>query len=285
MSNFTNPSQSHEFHAFSQFEPSEAAAIIFIVAFTLLLIAHLGQSVRYKIWYMWPLIASTALLVVAYSLREFCIHDRTNQSTFIVSQVFVVVAPACLAAELYWLVCKAMTFIGSKYSLIRPSFITPIFVGIDIASIGTQAGGSITLFNQDGESALQKMRTGRLILVLGLLFQLAGFCVFLFLAIFFDRKAHRAGKGELRVLRPLMNAFYISGALIVLRSIYRAVEFLTMDLSTTDMSGYLLDTEWPYYVLDALPVAAAILVYNFLFPAKYLPEKGDDGDDLALVNL
>jgi hypothetical protein len=175
--------------------------------------------------------------------------------------------------------------IGSDYSLVRPSFITPIFVGIDIACIGTQAGGSITLFNQDGESALQKMRTGRLILVLGLFFQLAGFCVFLVLAIFFDRKASRSRKEGLRALRPLMNAFYISGALIVLRSIYRVVgesghshnyeggtsgsslpylfpvEFLTINLLTPNMSGYLLDTEWPYYVLDALPVAVRIIIY------------------------
>jgi hypothetical protein len=178
-----------------------------------------------------------------------------------------------------------IVLIGSEYSLVRPSFITPIFVGIDIACIGTQAGGSITLFNQDGESALQKMRTGRLILVLGLFFQLAGFCVFLVLAIFFDRKSSKARKEGVRALRPLMNAFYISGALIVLRSIYRTVgefghsrnyeggksgssspylfpvEFLTIDLATPNMSGYLLDTEWPYYVLDALPVAVRIIIY------------------------
>jgi hypothetical protein len=49
MSNSTDPSQSHEFHAFAQFEPSEAAAIIFIVVFALLLVGHIGQSIRYKV--------------------------------------------------------------------------------------------------------------------------------------------------------------------------------------------------------------------------------------------
>lgn len=106
-----------------------------------------------------------------------------------------------------------------------------------------------------------------------------------------------------------MNAFYISGALILLRSIYRAVgeyivnlivsgaddlsEFISLDLNKRPPGGYLYVTEWPYFVLDGLPMAVSVFltlssvrahkpvqfatfVYNILFPAKYLPRTKDE---------
>ncbi|KAG8768526.1 hypothetical protein FRC20_005150, partial [Serendipita sp. 405] len=96
-----------QFTAFRQFEPSEAAAIIFTVVFGLLLGAHLWQSWRAKIWYLWPLIIATALEFVGYILREYCIKNRHEKIPYIISQVFVIISPACLAADLYMLVGRA----------------------------------------------------------------------------------------------------------------------------------------------------------------------------------
>jgi hypothetical protein len=41
--------------------------------------------------------------------------------------------------------------------------------------------------------------------------------------MYFDRKTTVSLRQHVASLRPLMNAFYVSGALILLRSIYRAV--------------------------------------------------------------
>jgi hypothetical protein len=41
--------------------------------------------------------------------------------------------------------------------------------------------------------------------------------------MYFDRKTTVALRSRVAILRPLMNAFYLSGALILLRSIYRVV--------------------------------------------------------------
>jgi hypothetical protein len=41
--------------------------------------------------------------------------------------------------------------------------------------------------------------------------------------MYFDRKTTVALRSRVAILRPLMNAFYLSGALILLRSIYRTV--------------------------------------------------------------
>ncbi|PVF97170.1 RTA1-domain-containing protein [Serendipita vermifera] len=266
---------SHAFIAFKQYEPNEAACIVFIVVFGLLVALHLWRSFRAKVWYMWPLIVSTMMEWLGYLLREYSIHNRTKKGPYLTSQVLIIVSPACLAVQLYMLIGKTMEFVGIEYSLIRPSWIAPIFLGIDILSIIAQAAGSAILFNQDASTSIDQVKTGRAILIVGLFIQLVGFSVFLFLSIFFDRKTHvKLGK-RISLLRPLMNAFYIAGALILIRSIYRAVEFITIDLSTRPVSGYLWNTEWPYYVLDALPIALSVLVYLILFPPNYLPSNPD----------
>ncbi|PVF97169.1 hypothetical protein CPB86DRAFT_461150 [Serendipita vermifera] len=268
----SSPQLKGVFRAFVQYEPSEAACIVFIVAFAILLVLHIARAIRAKVWYMWPLIVSTALELLGYILREYVIHNRTEKTPYLVSQVFVIIAPACLAVQLYMLVGRTMNYVGSQYTLIRPSWITPTFLGIDIISIITQGAGSAVIFNQDSSTSLDRIKLGRTILILGLFIQLVGFAIFLLFSILFDRKATVQLKGKVAMLRPLMNAFYISGSLILLRSIYRAVEFIDIDISTRPVKGYLWETEWPYYVLDATPITLSILVYLILFPPNSLPK-------------
>lgn len=257
------------FTAFKQYEPNEPAAIVFIVVFVLLLFAHVWQSVRAKVWYMWPLILATAIEVVGYVLRVYSIHNRHEKNPYLVGQVFIIIAPACLAANLYMLVGRAILFVGPGYAIMRPAWITPVFVGFDVLAIATQGIGSAIIFGVDND--IDKMKTGRTVLILGLFIQLVAFFAFLLLAMYFDRKTTVALRQRVAFLRPLMNAFYITGALILLRSIYRAVEFISLDLNQRPPNGYLYVTEWPYFVLDAVPIAAATFVYNVLFPAQYLP--------------
>ncbi|KAG8815197.1 hypothetical protein FRC19_001187 [Serendipita sp. 401] len=242
-----------QFTAFRQFEPSEAAAIIFTVVFGLLLGAHLWQSWRAKIWYLWPLIIATALEFVGYILREYCIKNRHEKIPYIISQVFVIISPACLAADLYMLVGRAMLYVGPGYSIIRPNWITPLFVGLDFLSIATQGLGGGILFGDITD--INKLKRGRMILILGLFIQLVAFAIFLFFAVWFDVKTNRDLKQKVAKLRPLMNTFYVSGGLILLRSIYRAIEFISVDFTTRPARGYFFNVEWAYYVLDALPIA------------------------------
>lgn len=114
-----------------------------------------------------------------------------------------------------------MVYVGPGYSVIRPGWITPLFVGLDVLAIATQGIGSALIFGTDLD--VNKLSRGRSILIGGLFIQLAAFAVFLSLALYFDRKTTVALRQLVAPLRPLMNAFYLSGAMIFLRSIYRAV--------------------------------------------------------------
>lgn len=119
------------------------------------------------------------------------------------------------------LVGRAMSYGGQSYALIRPTRITATFVGIDVASILAQAAGAALLFNE--ASDINKLQRARAILDAGLFIQIAGFGVFLFVAVWFDFKSTQALRGRISHIRWLMNAFYLSGLLILLRSIYRIV--------------------------------------------------------------
>jgi RTA1 like protein len=68
-----------------------------------------------------------------------------------------------------------MVYVGSGYSIIRPSFVTPVFVGFDVLAIATQGFGSAILFGTDVD--LNKLKTGRAVLILGLFIQLGAFVV------------------------------------------------------------------------------------------------------------
>jgi uncharacterized membrane protein len=114
-----------------------------------------------------------------------------------------------------------MIYVGSGYSLVRPSWITPIFFGLDLISIATQAIGSTILFSDESDE--DKLKKGRAILIVGLFVQLVAFTVFLVLAIVFDRRITVALKTRVAGLRHLMNTFYMAGALILVRSVYRAI--------------------------------------------------------------
>ncbi|KAG8774506.1 hypothetical protein FRC15_001254, partial [Serendipita sp. 397] len=242
-----------QYRAFKHYEPSEAAAIIFAVVFGILLVAHLWQSVRAKIYYLWPLLLATVLECAGYILREYTIHHRTEKPPSVIGQVFIIIAPACLAAALYMIVERIILQVGTIYSSLRPSWITPIFVGFDLVSIRLQSIGATLLFNN--EDSLDELKKARKILIAGLLIQLIAFAVFLILTGLFDRKAARGSPGKMRFVRPLMTAFYVTGALVMIRSIYRAIEFITVNFNVLPPTGYFFNVEWAYYVLDALPIA------------------------------
>lgn len=110
---------------------------------------------------------------------------------------------------------------GPEATWISHAIITKLFVIVDAICVLTQAAGSSVLSGD--EASRSTVMTGRAILIAGLILQIVSFCIFLVISIAFDFKA-RSLKGEqLKPLRPLFTAFYISAGLIIGRSIFRTV--------------------------------------------------------------
>ena len=141
----------------------------------------------------------------------------------------------------YMIVGRIMAYVGGEYSFIKHTWITKIFVGIDLFAILTQAGGGAMLVryrsslstcpnsrytqaNAGGDP--KKLNTAKNILLIGLVIQIVAFCFFCFVAIRYNLRTRREPalapyQKEMKGLKRLWMAFYVTGLLITGRSIYR----------------------------------------------------------------
>ncbi|KAG9099444.1 hypothetical protein FS749_001251 [Ceratobasidium sp. UAMH 11750] len=251
------------------YDASIPAAILFTVLFGLTLLVHFGQAIRGRCRYLIPLLIATALETAGYVFRYLAIKMPTQEWPSILSQIFIIVAPAFLAANEYMIFGRIMAYVGSEHGLVRPTIITKLFVGADILTILTQAAGG-SMLNGDNMSSL---RIGRLILIGGLAAQVGTFAIFMVLAVAFDIRTRRPLGSDMKVIHPLMWALYASGILIIIRSIYRTIEFSQIHFTADDETGYVVDHEWLFYVFDSLLVLAATVVLNIIHPSDYIPSR------------
>ena len=67
-----------------------------------------------------------------------------------------------------------------------------------------------------------------------------------------------------------MHMLYGISALIIIRSVFRIVEYVM------GTSGYPLRHEWTLYVFDTIPMLVSTALFYFRYPAEIVPEKSAD---------
>jgi hypothetical protein len=114
-----------------------------------------------------------------------------------------------------------MSFVGPESTFISHKIITKLFVVIDIVCFLAQAAGAGALSGNNASK--NSVATGRVILIAGLMLQVVSFSLFVIITVLFDFKARQLKGDQLKQLRPLFTAYYISAFLIIGRSIYRTI--------------------------------------------------------------
>jgi hypothetical protein len=122
------------------------------------------------------------------------------------------------------------------------------------------------------------IETGHALIKASLLVQIVVIVCFVVLAVAFHRSCIKTGQRDRRVLSPLIT-LYISMTLIMIRTIYRTVEYFGVasinfhdpDLDHTDLSP-LIRHEWYFYVFEASLMLANSILWNMRHPRRYLPE-------------
>jgi len=161
---------------------------------------------------------------------------------------------------------------GERFSIVHPTRMTKVFVWGDILTLNVQSTGA-------GLAAQDKhQKIGEYIVVAGLLLQLIVFGFFVVAATVFHVRMRRdvARKSELRPHAPWrqgLRMLYTCCALIVVRSVFRVVEYVM----GTD--GYLLSNEWPMYVFDAVLMWAVQVIFFVWFPDKFQIGRDDREED------
>jgi len=131
----------------------------------------------------------------------------------------------------------------------------------DVISFLVQVGGAILLLNKNGDP--QRQQTGQNTLMAGLSVNLASFCFFFTLIIWYEVATRRIVRGMKRTYAPIVWAAMFSQILLIGRSIYRVIEF---------QQGYfspIATTEIYFYFFDTLFMILATAVYIPLFPPAF----------------
>jgi hypothetical protein len=112
---------------------------------------------------------------------------------------------------------------------------------------------------------LEALDIGSTTIITGLFVQLLFFGVFLVVAVHFHLRINRTPTARSRIGIPWqkhLKVLYIAGLLIMVRSIFRAVEYIQ------GFDGYLLSHEAYLYVFDAVLMFGVMVLFNVVHPAE-----------------
>lgn len=265
--------------------PSMPGAIIFIILFILATAAHSYRMIRFRQWFYIPFIIGCIFEAIGY-IGFALAHDKTDQLLpFIIQSIFILVAPALFAATVYMILGRLIARMpsGPSCSLIRPSWLTKIFVIGDVFSFLLQASGG-------GMMAMEgKQDLGQNILLVGLFVQIVMFGLFIVVTVAFHVRygrmlavsgAYGSGGGNSRSspngipwLKVLYMLYSVS-VLIMVRSIFRVIEYIM------GQDGYPLNNQWTLFIFDSLLMFLVTALFFFMFhPNDMVGAEQDSGYD------
>ncbi|PYH78744.1 RTA1 like protein [Aspergillus uvarum CBS 121591] len=247
------------------YNPSLAAAVIFIICFLFTSIWHTYQLFRTRTWFFIPFLVGGYFEFIGYCARAVSAEQSPNwtMGPFLVNSLMPLVAPALFAASIYMELGRLVVVLhAEQYSLIRPKWMTKIFVLGDVLSFLLQSGGAGMMAGKTQSS----FKTGSNIIVVGLVVQIVFFGFFIVTTGFFHlRMTKQPTTYSLSSginWKKLVWTLYAASVLILVRSVYRLVEYIE------GFGGYLLSHEAYLYVFDALLMFAVMLIFHFVHPSE-----------------
>ncbi|KAH7014748.1 RTA1 like protein-domain-containing protein [Ilyonectria destructans] len=243
--------------------PNKGASVVFLLLFLTAFI--------FMCWKIWKTRVRFCIVFAIGCLFEFigfaartAAHNKTGRiMPYAIQSMYILVAPALFAASIYMTLSRIVLAVqGSKYSLIKPSRVTAIFVGGDIATFMIQGGGAGLMVVQKAGFATWGERA----ILIGLVVQVLLFGFFTCVALIFHRRMRQAPTTQsLSSTIPweqTLIMLYAVSALIMIRSIFRVIEY------AQGQTGYCLSHEWTLYIFDALPMFIVTILYGWRFPSE-----------------
>ncbi|ETS73333.1 hypothetical protein PFICI_14938 [Pestalotiopsis fici W106-1] len=248
--------------------PSLPAAIIFLALYLVVTLAQSWRLWRTRLWFCIPFVVGGFMEVIGYVFRAICNNETNRLLPYIVQSIFILLPPILFAASIYMVLGRIIRATGGEqYSVIRPAILTKTFVWADVVAFCVQGGGA----GLQVVSSLSSM--GEWIVVAGLVIQIAMFGFFVVTAVIFQRRfqhgSPQAATDSTAGWKSSLYMLYGVSALIMVRSIFRVVEFVT------GYSGYVMANEWTIYVFDAVPMFFVMVIFFFYWPRNLGPTPDD----------
>jgi len=268
------------------YDPSYPLAITGAIVVLLLSTYSIYQYVRHKAYFFWAAIIAIIMLDLGFICRLVSAYDEHRESPFLASWLMILLAPSFLAAACYTAFSRVVWFSCPTHALnfktlwCFPRWITANFVCFDLLSFLVQLVGASQISRQYDEdtqgnrtiaASERKALPGRIILIMGLVMQLLCFLSFSIISMrYFYISRHWAAHdlGDLHLWRKLGYTINLSSVLIACRAFYRTIE---IPHDRNYGLAYLQSHEWCFWVFDAAPILAVLVVFAVWHPGRYLP--------------
>jgi hypothetical protein len=172
----------------------------------------------------------------------------------VIQAILILVAPALYAASIYMILGRLVRALHSEsLSIIPIKWMTKMFVVGDVVSFLLQSGGG----GIQAAGTIKMYDIGEKIIIVGLFVQIFMFSFFLGTAVTFHRRRARAGNAQQTSIawRRHLTVLYVVSAVILVRSIFRVVEYLQGN------RGYLISHEIFLYIFDAVLMAGIMAIF------------------------
>ncbi|KAE9364760.1 RTA1-domain-containing protein [Stipitochalara longipes BDJ] len=249
---------------FYHYDPSIVGAVIFTIAFLVTTSLHTYQLLRTRTWFMIPMVVGGFFEWIGYVGRAISSQQSPDWTLgpYLVQTLLLLVAPALFAASIYMELSRVIILAdGESHALIKKKWLTKLFVCGDVVSFLLQMGGG----GIQASGTQSALTTGAHLIVIGLFVQLAFFGCFIAVAVHFDIVMHKVPTSRVRSAVPWRKhlvALYAASVLIMIRSVFRVVEYLQ------GFSGYLLSHEVYLYFFDALLMFCVMVLLNVVHPSE-----------------
>ncbi|KAG2113961.1 RTA1 like protein-domain-containing protein [Suillus clintonianus] len=262
--------------------PTEWICILFLVLYSISTVLHLGQALKYKLWWMLPTATFAGVLeILGWSARLWSSRSPRLLTPYEMQLVGTIIAPTPLVAANFIILGKIIHQVGPQFSRLTPKIYTILFCSFDVVCLIVQAVGGASAARAVSQESSATM--GANIMLGGIAAQLFAIVVYVALAAEFflrlkynapfryadeSRISEKAQHSVSKNLRVMICGMALCVLCIFIRSIYRTVEL------AGGWFGPVITTERYFDWLDGAMVTIAIYTLNFIHPGIWL-NKGD----------
>ncbi|KAK0448337.1 RTA1 like protein-domain-containing protein [Desarmillaria tabescens] len=281
----SSDSDSSVFEGFKlyRYTPSAVAAAIFCVIFLASTVYMAWKNFRTRSWFFTAMVVGGLMEGIGYIGRILSHSNPEALNPYIMQSILLLVAPALYAASIYVVLGRLMRKLHTeRFSLIRINWLTKFFVTGDVLSFFVQSGGGGFLAGAKDQS---DVNLGQTVIIVGLVIQILWFGGFILVSVVFHYRMRVVPIViEKRSWRTLMYVLYVASAMIMVRSVFRVIEFVQGN------DGSIMRNEVWLYIFDAVLMATVIVLFCIFHPSEYLQENEEeyrmgsrDREELAAV--
>ncbi|KAH9944344.1 RTA1-domain-containing protein [Epithele typhae] len=264
--------------------PTQWVCYTFVVLFFVTTLLHLGQSIRYRMWWLLP----TAMLAgigeaIGWAGRLWSSYDPLNGNGFLIQIVCTIIAATPLVGALFITFGRVVVCLGDQYSRLPSALYSKVFFTIDFVALLVQSTGGGIAATAGPDHASSQL--GSNIMLAGIVFQLASLTVFCALVIeyvwrYYEGRPLRpslvrmssgasggTSSNKPRIIKPLkmlLVGLSAETTFLYIRAVYRTIEL------ADGFTGKIIRTEVWFNVFDAAMVVLAMYTLNACHPGRLL---------------